>query len=268
MNDKAFELYFKKCLVPSLSKKEEIECIKSIQYTPESFSADECTRKLIKTTLKTILNIAKKYRGMGSPLEDLVEEGVFGVVDAIKTYDPFYKPQTRFSTHAYSHIRNKILEALNKKTSNFPLSKPKKKAFWKLIQNPDEVDKKIRCELEQELHKVVSLDALSEIPDFEQRFGIEGPETPEDEIIEKTNEEYLVLCLKKLLTSTECKIAFHLIGFKYLDYEQLTPKELAKEFGVKLERVYRIKEKIKKKLVEGGVIKCGKNWKRNRVNWK
>jgi len=267
MNDKSFELYFKKCLVPQLSKEEEIDCIKNIQYSPESLSASECTRKLIKATLKTVLNVARKYRGMGLPLEDLVEEGVFGVVDAFKTYDPDYDPQTRFATHAYYHIKNRILEALNTKTLDFPLPLFKRRVFWKLMQNPDDVNEKDRYELEQKRHKVISLDALSKI-DFEQKFGIEGPKTPEDEMIEKTDEEYLVLCLKRLLTSTECEIAFHLIGFKYLNYEQLTPKGLAKKINVDPKYIRQMKKKIQGKLVEGGLVKCGKSWKESKINWK
>ena len=271
MNDKTFEIYFKKhFLFPELSKKEEMECIITIQYLPENISVDKCIKKLTKATLRVILKVAKNYRGIGLPLEDLVQEGYFGIDDAIKTFNPFYDPQTRFATHAYSHIKNRILDALNTKTSNFPLPKPKKLAFWRLRKDPEKLEEKEKDELKQRLHKyeVVSLDALSSVPGFEQQFDINRPKTPEDEAIEKTNEEYLVLCLKKLLTPTEFRIALYLVGFKYMDCEQLTPKELAKKFEVDVVRIYQIKEKIRKKLVDGGLIECGKSLKKSKVFWK
>jgi len=271
MNDKTFEIYFKKhFLFPKLSKKEEMECIITIQYYPANIHIDECIKKLTKATLRTVLKVAKNYRGIGLPLEDLVQEGYFGIDDAIKTFNPFHDPQTRFATHAYSHIKNRILEALNTKTSNFPLPKPKKLAFWRLKKNPEKLEEKERKEIKQRLHKyeVVSLNTLSSVPGFEQRFNIEGPKTPEDEAIEKTNEEYLVLCLKKLLTPIEFRIALYLVGFKYVECEQLTPKELAEKFEVDVVRIYQIKEKIRKKLIIGGLVECGKNSKKSKVCWK
>ena len=271
MNDKAFELYFKKhFLVSELSKEEELGCIIIIHSSSDSVYVDKCKKRIEKAALQTVLNIAKKYKGMGLLLEDLVQEGYFGIIDAIKTFDPFYDPQTRFATHAYPHIKNRILEALNNKTSNFPLPKSKKLAFWRLVKDPEKLEEKELNELKQRLnnYEVVSLDALSNVPGFEQQLVIEGPKTPEDEVIEKTNEEYLVSSLKKLLAPTEFRIALYLIGFKHLNCEQLTPKELAKKFEVDVVRIYQIKEKIRKKLITGGVVECGKNLKKSKVNWK
>lgn len=271
MNDKAFETYFKKhFLFLELSKEEELKCFKAICELNDSYYKE----KIRKAALRVVLKVAKNYRGIGLPLEDLVQEGYFGIDDAIRTFDPFHDPQTRFATHAYSHIKNRILEALNTKTSNFPLPKPKKLAFWRLRKDPEKLEEQERKEIKQRLHKyeVVSLDALSSVPGFEQHLNIEGPKTPEDEAIEKTDEEYLISVFKKLLTPTEFRMALYLIGFKYLDdpleCEQLTPKELANKFDVDVVRIYQIKEKIRKKLVEGGIVKCGKNLKKSKVNWK
>lgn len=267
MDDKTFELYFKKhILVPELSKEEELDCTTTICNSTDPVLVNKCIEKLIRATLRTVLNVARKYKGMGLPLEDLVQEGYFGILDALKTYDPDYDPQTRFTTHAYYHIKNKILEALNTKTSDFPLPLFKRRTFWRLMRDPDEVSEKERYELEQKRHKVVSLDALSKIPDFERKFGIEGPKTPEDEMIEKQNEEYLVARLEKLLTKEECKIVFYLAGFKYLDYGRLTLKELAKKIGVVPRHIRQIRRKIREKLVEGGLVEGKKQEKR--IVWK
>lgn len=268
MNDKTFELYLKNhILIPKLSREEESDCVITIQGSVDPFLIDECFKKLIFASLRTVLSIAKKYEGMGLSLEDLIQEGYFGLCDALEGFDPYYEPHTRFTTFAFSYVKRRILIALNKKPSNIPLPESKKRAFWKLIQDPTQLERKERDELEQRQFEFISLEALSEIPDFEQKFGVIDYYTPEDEVIEKTNEEYLISELKKLLTPKELEIAFYLIGFKNSDYKQLSPKEVSNLFNVKVARIYQLRKKIKEKLIEGGLIQCGPNQKKM-IAWK
>ena len=268
MNDKTFELYLKNnVLIPKLSREEESDCVITIQGSVDPFLIDECFQKLIRASLRTVLSIAKKYEGMGLSLEDLVQEGYFGLYDALKTFDPYYDPQTRFTTFAFSYVKRRILIALNKKPSNIPLPESKKKAFWKLIQDPTQLERKERDELEQKQFELLSLEALSEIPDFEQKFGIINYHTPEDEVIERTDEKFLISELKKLLTPKEFEISMHLVGFKNSEYKQLSPKEVANKFSLKVARIYQIKKKIREKIIKGGVVQCGSS-QRKMINWK
>ena len=267
MNDKTFELYLKtNVLIPKLSREEESNCVITIQGSVDPFLIDKYFKKLILASLRTVLSIAKKYEGMGLSLEDLVQEGYFGLCDALKTFDPYHDPQTRFGTHAYWYIRSKILEALNTKTSDLPLPRFKRVTYWKLIKDED-VEKKDERALNNVLHKAVSLDALREIPDFEQKFNIIDYNTPETELIKKTNEKYLISRLEKLLSQKEFEIALYLVGFKNSDYKQLSPKEVASLFNVKVARIYQLRKKIKEKLVLGGLVKCLPNQKKM-INWK
>ena len=265
MDDRIFESYFRKnCLTPKLSKEEEFDCVITIKNSVDPFLVDKYTRKLLQNTLKTVLNIAKKYEGRGLSLEDLVNEGCLGLEDALKTFDLYYNPQTRFTTHAYWYIRSKILEALNTKTPNLPLPRFKLITYWKLIKGED-VKEKDKKALNNVLHKAVSLDALSEIPDFEQKFNIIDYNTPETELIKKTNEEYLVSRLKEFLTLKEFEIASYLSGLG--EFEQLTKKELAVKLNIKISALrYRIK-KIREKLICGKVVKC-LGTKKYEVMWK
>lgn len=268
MNDKTFELYLKtNVLIPKLSREEESDCVITIQGSVDPFLIDKYFKKLILASLRIVLSIAKKYEGMGLSLEDLVQEGYFGLCDALKGFDPYYEPHTRFTTFAFPYVKRRILIALNKKPSNIPLPESKKRAFWKLIQDPSKLEEKERDELEQKQFEFLSLDALSEIPDFERKFGIIDYRTPEDEVIEKTDEEYLILGLKKLLTSKEFEISMYLVGFKNSEYKQLSPRELANKFGLKVARIYQLRKKIKEKLIEGGLVQCGVSQKRM-INWK
>ena len=60
---------------------------------------DETARsKLIEKNLRLVIPVAKKYRGMGLPFGDLIQEGNIGLMRAADKFDP--EKGFRFSTYA------------------------------------------------------------------------------------------------------------------------------------------------------------------------
>ncbi len=53
---------------------------------------------LIQKNLKSVVSVAKKYRGMGLPFEDLIQEGNVELMKAVEKFDP--DRGYRFSTYA------------------------------------------------------------------------------------------------------------------------------------------------------------------------
>lgn len=69
---------------------------------------------LLESNLRLVVAVAKKYRGMGLPFDDLIQEGNIGLMRGIDKYDP--ETGNRLSTYATWWIRQRITRAIADKS--------------------------------------------------------------------------------------------------------------------------------------------------------
>src|SRR5215207_11464643 len=60
-----------------------------ISLSKRARAGDQRARnELVKRNLRLVASVAKRYRGMGLPFEDLIQEGNLGLLRAVEKFDP------------------------------------------------------------------------------------------------------------------------------------------------------------------------------------
>lgn len=97
--------------IPLLSYEEEKSLAQRIAAGDQ-----EAVDEMVKHNLRLVVSVAKKYKGCGLPLLDLIQEGNVGLIEGAKKFD--LSKGYRFSTYATWWIRQKIGRALSDQSRN------------------------------------------------------------------------------------------------------------------------------------------------------
>jgi RNA polymerase primary sigma factor len=92
-----------------LSAEEEVSLTRAVQQGDLA-----AKQRLIESNMRLVINIAKTYRNRTIPLEDLIQEGAIGLMQAAERFDP--DKGFRFSTYATHWIRQAIGRAIDNKS--------------------------------------------------------------------------------------------------------------------------------------------------------
>lgn len=105
--NREMRLYLKEISkIPLLTADEEKELGRRVQKGDR-----QALQKLVESNLRFVIKIARKYRGIGIPFMDLINEGNLGLMEAAKRFDP--DRNVRFTSYAVWWIRQAILHALS-----------------------------------------------------------------------------------------------------------------------------------------------------------
>jgi len=114
---KAFNKYLVdvRAIKPFANADEEYECA-----LKASKGDEEAMNELITRNLKFVISVAKQYSGSKYPLEELVTEGNYGLIEAAKRFEP--SKGFKFISYAVWYIRKNVLDYINK--SHDPIRLP------------------------------------------------------------------------------------------------------------------------------------------------
>lgn len=140
---------------------------------------DEARQTVVDCNLKFVIRMARRFLGRGVPLEDLVQEGNLGLLEAIARFD--YRLGYRFSTYAAFWIRQAIQVGVRQRGSlvRIPVRKSRQLGFLSEVMQEylsvhgrppteEEIAERLEISVEdaQELVRlgdaVLSLDAVDE----------------------------------------------------------------------------------------------------------
>jgi RNA polymerase primary sigma factor len=245
-----------------LTAQDEVDLAKKIK------KGDKRARhRMIKSNLRLVINIAKKYSYLGVPMLDLIEEGNLGLMKAVEKYN--YKKGYRFSTYAAWWIKQYITRAIANqgKTVRIPVyiiellmrfKKVSGQLSHRFKRKPrfNEIAKRMKMPLKRvkQLNKMAHTVSSLNAP-VDESGSTEFMDLIEDEKVSKEISELSNFLLheriKDLLhrmTPRERKILTLRFGLK--DGVKHTLRETSQHFGITRERVRQIESVAMRKLRE------------------
>lgn len=249
--------------VPLLSREREVELVQLMQAGGRA--GERARHELVEAHMKLVVSVARKSFKGGVPLEDLIQEGNIGLLQAADKFD--LAKGVRFTTYAWWWIKQAIRMYVQENASLIRLSPNRHRDVAKLKMAMDRVaargvdptDSAVAAEMGISLKEVRALaeDLLSvfslHVPATDESetpigdlLADENAVSAEDRILENDSAEHLHAALAKL-APRERDIVCKRRG---IGHDEHTLEDLAQEHSVTRERIRQIQAKAEKKLAK------------------
>ncbi len=247
--------------IPLLKVEEEGDLIRRAK------EGDNTTKeKILRSNLRFVVNVAKKYRNRGLPFVDLISEGNVGLIHAFERFD--INRGFRFISYAVWWIRQAILKAVYEKSKMIRLPMNRfnelihiEKARNTLEDSHSEMDEiqKIAASLNMDATHVSELISIgrdhvsSDTPVYHETDNAVISDFFEDTANTLPEEFAITNSLKKdidkfltILDERESEIIRLRFGLGGIT--PLSLKEIGRRFGLTKERIRQIEQKAIKRL--------------------
>jgi len=174
----ALDLFLRQARVhPLLTADEEIELAKRVERG--DLAAKD---RMINANLRLVVSQARRYQGHGLPMEDLVQEGMFGLIRAVEKFD--WRRGFKFSTYGTLWIRQAMQRGLQNhgRTIRVPVHVAQRQVKVRKIESElstklsrDPTDEEIAAAAEIPVDQVAELRELSRgLTSLDQPVGEDG----------------------------------------------------------------------------------------------
>jgi len=247
--------------IPLLTPTEELQLSRRVR------KGDEKARmKMIRSNLRLVIKIAKRYVHLGIPILDLIEEGNLGLMKAVDKFKP--SKGYRFSTYAAWWIKQSITRSIfdQSKVIRMPVYMNERIAKWKKtsermsqnlkrVPSDEEIAKKLKLTKSKvkqinfwlssktsSLEAPVGDDDEGQVIDLVEDQTAKSPDSEIESILTKENVDNLL----EAMSERERKVLD--MRFGLVDGRAHTLAEVADSLKVSRERVRQIEEQALRKL--------------------
>lgn len=245
-----------------INKQEMLTVDQEVEISRRAALGDtNAINQLVKANLRFVVSVAKQYHDPGMELQDLVQAGNIGCMEAARRFDP--TRGFKFISYAVWWIRQRILlEVHNKRMIRLPDNKRAKISLVKKqiekinqqIQNNDFSTVDFPTVDISEVSRYLS-DPLSKQDagdTYEDMLSMEGAEIIEEKLMKESLHKALVDILNRYLDSREAFVIKNHFG---IDTTPILLEDIGSQIGVTRERVRQIQNNALKKLRKHPEIK-------------